>query len=35
VTRCSHQGGYWEITIDAMTPDKVEDTVVYKFCIPA
>ncbi|TMQ05890.1 MAG: hypothetical protein E6J90_47710 [Deltaproteobacteria bacterium] len=25
--------GYWEITIDAMTPDKVEDTVVYKFCI--
>jgi len=27
--------GYWEITIDAKTPDKVEDTVVYKFCIPA
>jgi hypothetical protein len=27
--------GYWEITIDAMTPDKVEDTVIYKFCIPA
>lgn len=26
--------GYWEITIDATTPDKVEDTVVYKFCIP-
>jgi len=27
--------GYWEITVDAKTPDKVEDTVVYKFCIPA
>lgn len=26
--------GYWEITIDALTPDKVEDKVVYKFCIP-
>jgi hypothetical protein len=23
------------ITIDATTPDKIEDTVVYKFCIPA
>jgi hypothetical protein len=27
--------GYWEITIDARTPDNVEDTVVFKFCIPA
>jgi YtkA-like protein len=27
--------GYWEITIDAMTPDKIEDKVVFKFCIPA
>lgn len=27
--------GYWEITIDAMTPDKVEDSAVYKFCIQA
>jgi hypothetical protein len=26
--------GYWEITITATTPDKIEDTVVYKFCIP-
>ena len=27
--------GYWEITIDAMTPDKVEDSAVFKFCIQA
>lgn len=27
--------GYWEITITATTPDKVEDTAVFKFCIPA
>jgi hypothetical protein len=27
--------GYWEITITAKTPDKVEDTAVFKFCIPA
>ena len=27
--------GYWEVTIDALTPDKIEDTVVYKFCISA
>jgi hypothetical protein len=25
--------GYWEITMSAKTPDNVEDTVVYKFCI--
>lgn len=27
--------GYWEITIDAMTPDKVEDTAVFKVCVNA
>ncbi|HEX3758248.1 MAG TPA: FixH family protein [Kofleriaceae bacterium] len=27
--------GYWEVTINATTPDNVQDTVVYKFCIPA
>jgi hypothetical protein len=27
--------GYWEITIDAKTPDNVEDSAVFKFCIPA
>jgi hypothetical protein len=27
--------GYWEVTIDATTPDKVEDSAVFKFCIPA
>ena len=29
--------GYWEITIDAKTPGTVpvEDTAVFKFCIPA
>jgi hypothetical protein len=27
--------GYWEITIDAMTPDKVKDTAVFKVCVEA
>jgi hypothetical protein len=27
--------GYWEVTINATTPDHVADTVVYKFCIQA
>lgn len=27
--------GYWEITIDAMTPDKVEDSAVFKVCVNA
>ena len=27
--------GYWEITIDAMTPDKVEDSAVFKVCVDA
>ena len=27
--------GYWEITIDAKTPDNTEDHAVFKFCIPA
>jgi hypothetical protein len=27
--------GYWEVTIDATTPDKIEDSAVFKFCIPA
>jgi hypothetical protein len=27
--------GYWEITIDAMTPDKVQDTAVFKVCVNA
>jgi hypothetical protein len=27
--------GYWEITIDAMTPDKIEDTAVFKVCVNA
>lgn len=27
--------GYWEITIDAMTPDMVKDTAVFKVCVDA
>ena len=27
--------GYWEVTIDAMTPDKIEDSAVFKVCVSA
>jgi hypothetical protein len=27
--------GYWEVTINAMTPDKLEDTAVFKVCVNA
>jgi hypothetical protein len=27
--------GYWEVTIDAMTPDKIEDSAVFKVCVNA